>query len=214
MSWAQQQIWLTDPSQYGKPLEASNGVQVSGDPYLFNNWNTGLATLRTGEHYKIKKIRYDVLKQQVEYDNNGRVFSLPSELFSSFVLINGRDSIVFRNGLIGVKDIPLKSYAQVFYEGKNKWLCKHYANLVDDPESAYGSEKKKMIQKDKSYIVLRPDETAIRLRLTKKFFLKTFEQISDIDLNKFLTENGLKFEEEKDLKAIFRWLDNKITITK
>jgi len=208
-SSAQQQLWLTDPSQYGKPLESSTGVQISGDPYLFENWKPGLATMLNNERFKIPKIRYNVLKEQVEYDKNGRIFSLPSDMFSSFVLIDGRDSIIFKNGLIGVKDINVRAYAQVVYEKKNKWLCKHYANLVDDPESTYGSEKKKIIQKDKSYFFLKPNEESIRLKLSRKFFLKTFETLDAPEFDKFLHQSGLKFEEEKDLQAIFKWVDER-----
>jgi hypothetical protein len=207
---AQQQLWLTDPSQYGKPLEASTGTRVNGDPYLFDNWKNGLAILRNKEKYKIQKLRYNIMNEQVEYDNNGRVFFLPADLFSSFVLIAGRDSVVFQNGLIGIKEIKIKSYGQVVFQGKNKWICHHYANLIDDPDAPYGSAKQKLIQKDKSFYLLKPNEQSLRLKLNKKFFLKTFGQLKPEEFEKFLTENRLGFESENHLKTIFRWLDTRI----
>lgn len=209
-SFAQQQLWLTDPSQYGKPLEASTGTRVNGDPYLFDNWKNGLAILRNKEKYKIQKLRYNLMNEQVEYDNNGRVFSLPSDLFSSFVLIAGRDSLVFQNGLIGIRDIKIKTYAQVVFQGKNKWICHHYANLIDDPDAPYGSAKQKLIQKDKSFYLLKPNEQSLRLKLNKKFFLKSFTQLRPEEFEKFLTENGLGFDNEHHLKMIFSWLDKRI----
>ena len=209
-SGAQQQLWLTDPSQYGKPLEASTGTHLNGNPYLFDNWKNGLAVLNNKEKYKIQKLRYNIINEQVEYDNNGRVFSLPADLFSSFVLITGRDSVVFQNGLIGIKEIKNKSYGQVIFQGRNKWICHHYANLIDDPDAPYGSTKQKLIQKDKSFYLLKPNGQSLRLKQNKKFFLKTVGHIKPEEFEKFLTDNGLAFENETHLKMIFRWLDTRI----
>ena len=143
---ANQQQFLTDPMTIGKPISAGNGIEVEGNPYYNTEWSKGLAfVVKGGVPISLAKVKYNVVTEQLEFDNSGKMMFLDPTVFSQFILINGADSLTFRNKIEGIKSISPKAYANVAFEGKHLWLIKPIKTLINDPEATYGSTKKKWI---------------------------------------------------------------------
>ncbi len=202
--------YLQDPGQYGKTLESSTSVDIQGNPYLFEGWNGGLASMtKGGVQIKISKLRYNVLKERVEFENNGRIMFLDPETFSQFILINGSDSLVFRNKIDGIKSVSVASYLQIAYEGKNLWVIKPIKNLINDPESTYGSTKKKLIQNDESFFVVKTNKEVVSFKMSNRSITKSFG-IEGKSITGFLNNKGYSLDNPQHYKWIFAWLDNQI----
>jgi hypothetical protein len=202
--------YLQDAGQYGKTLESNTSVDIQGNPYFFEGWNDGLASLtKGGAQLRISKLRYNVLKERGEFDNNGRIMFLDPEIFSQIILINGADSLVFRNKIDGIKSVSTASYLQIGYEGKNLWVIKPIKNLVNDPEATYGSTKKKLIQSDESFFVIKSNKEVISFKMSNRSITKSFG-VQSKSLTDFLKNKGYSLDNPQHYKWIFAWLDNQL----
>lgn len=205
-----QDLFLSDSRQYGKPLEALGSDEIKGSPYLMADWSVGLALAAQGKaQVKLPKMRYNVLKEQIEFESDNRVLYLDKNLFTKFMIITKGDTMTFKNGIKGVKKINENAYAQVIWEGKNLWIKKTSKSLINDPEAPYGSTKMKLIQNEENYFLVKPSGESVLIKLTKRAFIKTFEsQVPDIA--KFLESNSIMFDNDRDLKKMFMWLDQQL----
>jgi len=205
-----QQQYLQDPTQYGKTLEANTGIEVQGNPYFTEGWHAGLASLtQEGAQFKFSKMRYNVLKEHVEFDNAGKILFLDPIMFSQFILIKGTDSLVFRNKMEGIKNIDAKAYAQIIFDGMHTWILKPTKSLTNDPEATYGSIKKKIIQSDENFFVIKSNKEVITFKMTSRSVSKSLG-IESKTLTEFLDKSGYSLENSSHYKSIFTWLDTQI----
>lgn len=204
------QQFIQDPSQYGKVLEANTGMDIQGSPYYLESWSMALASVvKGGATLSLPRVRYNVLNEQLEFDSQGKIMVLNQAMFSQFILISGPDSIEFRNKFESIKSILPTTYLNVAYEGKNLWLIRPVKTLVNDPEAPYGTTKKKIIQSDEAFFLIKSDKTVLTFKMTTRSLSKTFEIESNKILD-FLKVNGYSLEQPRDRKSIFQWLDSQL----
>lgn len=206
-----QQQYLQDPTQFGKALEANTGVEIQGNPYFVDGWLAGLASLtKDGAQFKFAKVRYNVLKEQVEFDNAGKILFLDPLMFSQFILIKGSDSLIFRNKMEGIKNVDAKAYVQIIFEGKHTWIMKPTKSLMNDPEATtYGTTKKKVIQSEENFFVIKSNKEVIAIKMSARSITKNLG-IENKVLTEFLNNSGYSLENSAHYKSIFTWLDTQI----
>jgi hypothetical protein len=202
--------FLQDPSQVGKVLQANTGMGIQGNPYFIEGWSKGLAYVtKGGAAISLAKVRYNVLSEQLEFDNSGKMMFLDPSIFSQFILINGSDSTVFRNKIEGIKSIPPTAYAHIVFEGKHQWIIKPFKTLINDPEATYGTTKQKLIQSDESFFVIKSDKEIISFKMSTRSISKSVG-IDSKKLTDFLNSSGYSLEDPKHYKYIFAWLDSQL----
>jgi len=206
-----QQQYLQDPTQFGKTLEGNTGLEIQGNPYFLEGWHAGLASLtKDGVQFKLNKMRYNVLSEQVEFDNAGKILFLDPMMFSQFILIKGSDSLIFRNKMEGIKNIDAKAYVQIFLEGKHTWILKPIKSLMNDPEATtYGTTKKKVIQSEENFFVIKSKKEVIGFKMSARSITKNLG-IENKALTEFLNNSGYSLENSTHYKSIFTWLDSQI----
>ncbi len=198
---------LQDPTQFGKPLQANFGVEVEGNPYLYESWTSGLASMsKDGVRFSFPKMRYNVLSERIEFENSGKVLFLDPALFSRFILIVGSDSLEFRNQNEGISDIPALAYANISFSGKHQWIVKPTKTLINDPDAPYGSSKKKLIQSDNSFYLVKSKSEILSFRMNARSISKATGIPQKIIANG-LQERNLSLENMAHFKMIFSWLD-------
>jgi len=205
-----QQQFLTDPMNVGKPISASTGIEVEGNPYYKQEWSKGLAyVVKEGVAISLAKVKYNVLSEQLEFENSGKMMFLDNAIFSQFILINGSDSLLFRNKIEGIKSIPSTSYVNVAYEGNNLWIIKPIKTLINDPDATYGSTKKKLIQSDEAFFVIKSNKEVVSFKMTYRSITKSLG-IDSKQFSDFLASSGYSLEQPAYYKYIFAWLDGKL----
>jgi hypothetical protein len=201
------QQYLQDPGQYGKTLEANTGMDIQGNPYYKEGWSKALASVvKGGAYVSLNKARYNVLTEQLEFDNAGKVMFLDPTVFTQFILLTGNDSLVFRNKIEGIKSIPAKAYANVAFESKNLWLIKPVKTLINDPDATYGSTKKKLIQSDESFFLIKASKEVVTFKMTVKSLSKALS-IDSKKISGYLSSSGYSMDEPAHYRHIFAWLD-------
>lgn len=204
------QQFITDPMAVGKPITANMGVEIQGNPYYKEGWSKGLAYVtRGGTAISLAKVRYNVLSEQLEFDNSGKMMFLDPAIFSQFILINGTDSTVFRNKIEGIKSISSTAYVNVVYEGKHRWVIKPLKTLINDPDATYGTTKQKLIQSDESFFLLKADKEVVAFKMSTRSISKSVG-IDSKKLTEFLNSSGYSLEDPKHYKYIFAWLDGQL----
>lgn len=199
--------FLQDPTQYGKTMEANVGVDIQGSPYYRDEFSRALAfVVKEGQSLSLSKVRYNVLREQLEFENSGRMMYLDPVIFSQFILLIGSDSVVFRNRIEGIRNIPPTSYVNIVYEGKNKWLVKPIKNVINDPEATYGSTKKKLIQNDQSFYLIKPTKEVVSFKMNTRSLTKSVG-VDSKKITEYLNSNGYSLENPNHYKDIFKWLD-------
>src|SRR5258706_6269753 len=123
---AQQQLVFTNSSGnfFGKPRDLTTYINTEGNPYLLDDWREGFVFFEiiNSKGVKLPKMRYNVLEELIEYEQNEKVFSLESKMFPQFVLLNGSDSLLFRNRIgDGTNKLSPTNYFQILHSGKNIW---------------------------------------------------------------------------------------------
>nr|MCU0367467.1 hypothetical protein [Cyclobacteriaceae bacterium] len=199
-----------DPMNVGKPISASTGIEVEGNPYYKQEWSKGLAyVVKEGVAISLAKVKYNVLSEQLEFENSGKMMFLDNTIFSQFILINGSDSLLFRNKIEGIKSIPSTSYVNVAYEGNNLWIIKPIKTLINDPDATYGSTKKKLIQSDEAFFVIKSNKEVVSFKMTYRSITKSLG-IDSKQFSDFLASSGYSLEQPAYYKYIFAWLDGKL----
>jgi hypothetical protein len=205
-----QQQFLTDPMNVGKPISAGMGIEIEGNPYYKQDWSKGLAfVVKEGVAISLAKVKYNVLTEQLEFENSGKMMFLDNAIFSQFMLINGPDSILFRNKIEGIKSIPATSYVNVAFEGKNLWIIKPIKTLINDPDATYGSTKKKLIQSDEAFFLIKANKEVVSFKMTYRSITKSMG-IDSKQFSDFLGSSGYSLEQPAYYKYIFAWLDGKL----
>ncbi|GHM99340.1 hypothetical protein WSM22_08300 [Cytophagales bacterium WSM2-2] len=213
---AQQQIIVfgnQGQGQLGKPRDLSATSSIDPNSFLFEGWLEGIVFQEgNAKAYKMSKMRYNVLEEKFEYEEKGMVFYLEPKIFSRLMLLKGRDSLRFQNKIgDGTNGLSPLAYYQVVFKGANTWLRKDKKSLVNDPGSAYGTSKNKVIQDDHSFHLLTSNNQSVAIKLSKKFFVKQLGIQSD-ELQNHLDSKALSFDKESDLKLIFQWLDSRVKL--
>lgn len=199
--------FLQDPTQYGKTMEANVGMDIQGSPYFQDEFCRALAfVVKEGMSISLSKVRYNVLREQLEFENGGKMLFLDPTIFSQFILLTGIDSIVFRNRIEGIKNVLPTSYVNIVFEGKNLWLVKPIKTLVNDPEATYGSTKKKVIQNDQSFYMIKPTKEIVSFKMNSRSLSKSLG-IESKKISNFLDSSGYSLNNPGQYKLIFRWLD-------
>jgi len=201
--------WLQEAGPVGKQIEALTGEIVSGSPYLFGDYYPGLVYMnRVIKPYRVEKLKYNIAKERIIYEEDDRELYLEPMLFRKFLIITGNDTLSFQNNIEGLP-FGNQSYAMVLYSGKNTWVKKYTKKLVTDPNVAFGVTDRKAYSMAESFYIITEDKEAIEFKPGKKFVKKSYPNLST-DFNDFVKNENISFDDDKDLKKICEWLDARI----
>lgn len=209
-SFSIQAQWLQDPTQYGKPLMVKPGLVIEGSPYLLADWKSGFATLTKGGKFRVAKMKYNILTEQIEFQNGGRDLFLDATSFSSFGIVDAGDTLFFRNQIDNFDLYPTLAYAEVMYEGKNLWISKRLKILIDDPNAVYGSTKRKFIKEEEFFFMIPSSGKPLKFKMTVKSIAKIVS-IEAGSFEEFLKEKGYSLEDRRKHREIFSWIESQVS---
>jgi hypothetical protein len=185
--------YLTDIN--GRPFIEVKYTDIEGSPYLNDEWSVGFAKAKhNNKMYELKRVRYDIYKDELEYDVAGKYFRL-SDQITEFSCGEG----TFRNGFPNIESLTGRQFYQVLYDGHIKLLKRISIRIATEKVYSSASETKRFLKDEALYILkngllnrLKKDKKAIvELLADKQPTIETF-----IKLHKLKTTN------EKDMILI------------
>ena len=128
----------------GKPLVENLSSDISGSPYLLDDWSKGTVEQGNKVSYKDVDLKYNLYKDELFFKNpkDGSMlgFVLPVAGFSLAI----KDKLeIYRNGFPDIDNFTSKSYYQVLFDGGIKLVLKSTKTLIEiKPYNSPTTEKK------------------------------------------------------------------------
>jgi len=185
----------------GKPLVESSNSDVSGSPYLLDDWSKGIVEQGNKISYKDVDLKYNLYTDELFFKNprDGAMlgFVLPVTGFSLAI----KDKIeIYRNGFPEIDNFNRKSYYQVLFDGGIKLLFKNYRTLLEvKPYNSSISEKKLV---DNTFYYVFRDNVMTKFKPSRKDFLELFKSKS-VEIADFIKNEKIDFKKHDDLTKVF-----------
>ncbi len=185
-------------SANGKTLEYS---EIKGSPYT----NPEFFSAKIAENYEKVNVRYNSYSDQVEYEKEDKVYTLPKETTFSKIEISSSPKQVLV--MLNTND----EFSGYFYEiidnkiGLYKKVKTKFTDTVPAANS-YSSEKPASFKTLDPIYYIKTEKGFIKSPKNQKEILAQFPSKKDV-LNRFFKENRVKFNNEEDLKKLVNFLN-------
>jgi hypothetical protein len=179
---------------FTKHLKVSGKEEITGNPFLFSNWdNVGVVYSET-RSYSYKKLNYNIFS-----DDIGILKSKDSVLIFSKVKI---DSFI-------VKNKKFRKYHNRFYEvlyqgSKISLLKKYEVQIVEGMFNPIDGTKEKSRFKTTDDYYIENSIGIVEFVPSKKTISSIFED-ETVMVRKFIKQKKLSLKKEKDLIEIFKY---------
>lgn len=176
---------------------------IVGDPYLYKDFKKAFVKFNSGNstpgYYEIK---YDQLDDVILVKGKGTDEELSfSDPVVEFQFDDGKK--LFRNGFSPVDKANEKSYFEVIYDGKTKYLKRNTKVIIEAKEYNSATTIKK-IEKDEAFYIAK-DNKLVTIKANEKSLIKTLGK--DIELSKYIKDNKLNLKEDADMGKLLAYYD-------
>ncbi len=184
----------------GRPFVEIKYTDIEGSPYLNDNWSVGFAKAKhNNKTYELKRVRYDIYKDELEYDVAGSYFRL-SDQITEFSCGDG----TFRNGFTNAEPLTIRSFYQILYDGKIKLLKRIAAQIATEKLYGSASETKRFLKEEALFI--QKNGILTRIKKDKKTILEILSD-KQPQIEAFIKEQKLKPTREEDIVKIIEKYD-------
>jgi hypothetical protein len=185
----------------GKPLVESLSSDISGSPYLLDDWSKGIVEQGNKVSYKDVDLKYNLYKDELFFKNpkDGSMlgFALPVAGFSLAL----KDKIqIYRNGFPEIDNFNKKSYYQVLFDGGIKLLFKNHRTMQEVKPYNSPTTEKKFI--DNAIYYVFQDNVMTKFKPSKKDFLEMFKSKST-EIADFIKNEKIDLKQHDDLVRVF-----------
>ncbi|MDA3954135.1 MAG: hypothetical protein PF485_10840 [Bacteroidales bacterium] len=173
--------------------------KIDGNPYLFENWSSGLIKLKSGMELKIESCKYDIYEDMLMFlkDEVSLYFSNPEDIdrftigTSDFINLKLDKKNDFFEILVEVKDfILLKKYKYDIIKGKES------VGIIQATNDKFKISCKYYLKKGNAEIV--------KVKIKEKDILELMNDKKQ-EVRNYIIDNKLNLKEENDLVAVFKF---------
>jgi hypothetical protein len=189
----------------GRVVNEMTYTDVEGSPYLFEEWNTGI--VKAVENEKVfdgLKMRYDAYKDEVEYEKNGKMYRLSSEI-SAFTLPTGDALYEFRRGFPAIGDQTEKSFYRVLSDGNTKVLKRFEMKMREEKPYNSATVTKRFDLDEQLYVLKNGTMYPVKTN-DRKGILKLVSDEKNL-MNYVIKEEQLNFRTEDDIVKLLEEYD-------
>lgn len=189
----------------GRVVNEVKYTDVEGTPYFMEEWNTGSVKMaKGGKVHDGIKLRYDAYKDEVEYENEGKLYRLGSEL-SAFSIPTGKALYNFQNGFPAVGDQTQASFYHVLHDGNTK-LLKRYEMKMREERPYNSATSIKRFDLGEELYVLKNGTMHPMKKNARKDLLKILSDEKNL-MQYIIKEEQLNFQTETDIVKILEEYD-------
>ena len=185
----------------GKPLVENLSSDISGSPYLLDDWLKGTVELVNKVSYKDADLKYNLYKDELFFKNpkDGSMLGFALSVAGFSLVIKDKIEI-YRNGFPEIDNFNKKSYYQVLFDGGSKLLFKNHRTLLEvKPYNSPTTEKKFV---DNAIYYVFQANVMTKFKPSKKDFLEMFKSKS-AEIADFIKNEKIDFKKHDDLVRVF-----------
>ena len=181
---------------------------ISGNPYLLNNWNYGVIKFTSGRIVKQFKLKFDCLNNQLLLQFEGNTFAAESKVTEFVIYPKGKsknDSMVFRKGFPSIDRGNENTYYQVLLDGKSTLLRLFIKLIIEEKQIVGGSVSKKTDDDEQFYLL--QDKAMITLPREKNSVHESFPLHKD-ELRQYIVKEQLKMRNAGDFVKLVQYYNS------
>lgn len=182
---------------------------VSGSPYLNDDFSPGKIIMKDGTSYSDIPLRYNIYTDKIEFEsNNNVIMEIAQPNLCERIIISNK---IFVYQSYTENNSSKNGYFELIEEG-NLSLLKQYQLQFKDAVEAQPYKDPKPAQFDQHsprFFLLSDSNTAVELN-SKSKTLEALEQYSP-DIEKWIKKNKLKVNKEEDLIKAIQFCNQKMS---
>jgi hypothetical protein len=190
----------------GRIVSEYSYTDTDGSPYLLNDqWITG--TIRTASDKVIDgvKMKYDIYKDELEYENEGKLYRLGAKEIVEFVMPTGDALYIFRRGFPAVEDQSTSSFYRVLYDGKSKVLKRFETKMRKEKQYNSATAVNRFVPSETLYVLKDGKMHPIKKGDRKKLLGLLSDKRSLMEYN--IKEQQLDLRSELDMVKLIEEYD-------
>ncbi len=189
----------------GAPIKAKKIENVTGSPYLYENWASGKVKTVSGRTFKDLELKYDVIDDRVIFKNSDGSSMYFSEPIAEFELklADGKTE-TFISGLPAGEKITNKSILQCVAPGKIGLYKKHSMNMI--ASKGYGAQNvSETYNASSSYYTLIGDKWT-KISPSKKSVIALLPS-KEAEISSYIKNEKIDFKQDGDLNKLFSYIN-------
>ncbi|KQR71810.1 hypothetical protein [Pedobacter sp. Leaf176] len=175
---------------------------LQGSPYLFPEWEAATVKFSMGINPLKENVKYDLLEDVLvtkgENDQEYTFKDMPTE----FILSNTKE--VYRNGFKPVDGMSIKTFYNVIYDGKVKYLKKLSKTIIESKGYNSATVTKKVTDMTNYYLVIN-DSAPVKVKNNEKSFITVLGKGDE--LTKFIKENKIDLKTNEGVIKFLSYYD-------
>ncbi|MGY0039642.1 hypothetical protein [Pedobacter sp. NJ-S-72] len=198
-----QNMYMSDVS--GRPILGNIYANVTGSPYLNDDWVLGSIVLTDAKAYENVSLKYDEINDDVIFKGKDGV-AMAADNVKQFKLApygDVKDSTLFRSGFPAVKSNTVRGFYEVLVDGKVKLLKKTIKTINQFlPENILNSASvDKTVVASSTYYLFTQSSNIVFISKDKKSVLKVLTG-KEAELDTFISANKLNLKNDADLAKL------------
>ncbi|HUP14212.1 MAG TPA: hypothetical protein VM187_18450 [Niastella sp.] len=176
---------------------------VTGNPYLFKEWNDGVVRFTSGRIMNQFKLKFDCLKNSLLLQFQGNAFATESKVQEFVLYPKKKDSLLFRRGFPATERTNEQTYLHVMVQGKAALLRLIARNIVEEKQvvSVNGRVDRHMEEVELYYMLQNGQMTL--LPASTKDLPDVFSDKKEA-IAQFITTKQLKMHDAADFVAVVK----------
>ena len=189
----------------GRVVTETTYTDVEGSPYLVSEWNKGIVrSAKDDRVYDGVKMRYDAYKDELEYEQDGKLYRLGPEV-AAFSIPTGDALYEFQRGFPAVGSLTENSFYQVLHDGNTKLLKHHKMNMREEKPYNSATVTKRFDPTEQLYVLKGGRMYPVK-KNDKKGLLKLLSDEKNL-MNYIIKEEQLDFKSEGDMVKLLEEYD-------
>jgi hypothetical protein len=199
--------YYNDLNVNGKPVMLKTAADVTGSPYMYEDWINGSVKLKSGKSYNVL-LKYNLLDDALIYKNSkDEVMEFVDDVKEFTLSQADGTSENFRNGFSNIQGWNDKSYFKVLSEGNSTLLKKERITIQETTDYNAGMARKNYAKSDTYYLVSNTGST--QLKINKKAILSRFSTRQK-EMTDYMASNSIDIKNDGDLSKLFNYYNSLI----
>lgn len=193
----------------GRVYKAKSLSEVSGNTLLFQEFLKGDVKFKDGKDIKGLQLNFDALDNILLFKNSSTVIQEVSEPIKSFIIYetkNGKDSLkTFESGFGKVLNFDEKTFYEVLYNGKYKFLKKINKYIIET--SGYNAGTKSEEIREKLFYFIEIEGKLTQVSKNQKSIIGLFPEKESL-IKDFIKKNKLNLSNEEDIVILLSKIES------
>lgn len=185
----------------GKPVMLKDYTNVTGFPYLNDNWTKGSVTTMKGKVYNNLFLKYDLVEDVVYFKSDKDESLLFIDPIKSFELDLDNNIESFTNGFLSVDNYTYLSYYQVIFKGDKMTLLIKDKKYISETKPYNSATTERKFIENNTYYIFRNGKME-KFKPSKKDILALFNDKSE-QVSSFIKTSNIDFKNNIDLVKVF-----------